>query len=452
MAVLNSNMEDEKMKKMSAFMLCCALLLSGCADNEAPLSDVSEGAESPTSSTVQSTTSSALTTPKQTTSTAAAEEALSAAEPDLLPTGYDYIVPERENMTVSMNATKLDLDEIRDAVGYQLDGIDLESDELYVWRKENIEKNYTGDKLEEYRSRNYFYPSYCEAYYIGSEQTDWAVVLEYNLGLQLSTYSRIALVKNNEIVYLSEVFDFACLWIYSNGQFISIAEEKGLCIYDTESRKASYINSADDGTPLVVYWFGIADISDNYIIFCHQYEDAYLYDRSNGSVKALPDLYLDPYTDLYRIEGDTLYCCIDYEDMYYAYDLITQEKAALKNADISTVVRLESGDYSVYSADNYYHYVTADTIVAERKSDGAQKAFDLSDCWNRAAVDDICSVGDCIYLVGNYECLALNFETNQAIAISGENPSYFDLQYSADGGAYITIRDGDCVSAFSLPL
>lgn len=124
----------------------------------------------------------------------------------------------------------------------------------------------------------------------------------------------------------------------------------------------------------------------------------------------------------------------------------------LENADISTVVRLESGDYSVYSADNYYHYVTADTIVVERKSDGAQKAFDLKDCWNRAAVNDICSVGDCIYLVSDYGCIALNFETNQAVVISGENPSDFNLQYSADGGAYITVRDGDCVSAFSLPL
>lgn len=380
------------------------------------------------------------------------QKASSAAEPDLLPTGYDYIVPEREDMTVSMNATKLDLDEIRNTVGYQLDGIDLESDELYVRRRENIEKNYTGDKLEEYRSRNYFYPSYCEAYYIGSEQADWAVVLEHNFGLQLSTYSHIALVKNNKIVYLSEIFDFACLWNYSNGQLISMAGEKGLCIFDTEEQKTTYIDKDDSGSPIDVYLYGVAAIDENYIIFCSNLEDMYIYNRNNGSVKLLSDLYLDPYTDLCRIEKDTLYCCIDYEDMYYAYDLITQEKAVLENADISTVVRLESGDYSVYSADNYYHYVTADTIVAERKSDGAQKAFDLSDCWNRAAVDDICSVGDCIYLVGNYEFLALNFETNQAIAISGENPSDFDLQYSADGGAYITVRDGDCVSAFSLPL
>lgn len=434
------------MKKLSVFMLCCILLLSGCAEDKAPPSDVGEGTESLTSSAVQSTTaatSSASTTPMQTTS---------AAEADPLPAGYDYIIPGQANMTVTMNSTKLDLDEIRDAVGYQLDGIDLESDELYLLARENIEKNYTGDELEEYRSRNYFYPSCNEAYYIGSEQADWAVVLEYNLGSMLSTYSRIALVKNNEIVYLSEVFDFACLWIYSNGQLISIAEEKGLCIYDAASRKASYINSADDGTPLVVYWFGIADISDNYIIFRHQYEDAYLYDRSNGSVKALPDLYLDPYTDLYRVEGDTLYGYIDYEDMYYAYDLITQEKAALENADISTVVRLESGDYSVYSADNYYHYVAADAVVAERKSDGTQKAFDLKDCWNRAAVNDICSVGDCIYLVSDYGCIALNFETNQAVVISGENPSDFDLQYSADGNAYIIIREDSCVSAFPLPL
>lgn len=443
------------MKTLSIFILCCILLLSGCADNEAPLSDVSEGAESSASSTVQSTTSavsSALTTPKQTTSTTAAQEASSTAETDLLPTGYDYIVPERENMTVSMNATKLDLDEIRNTVGYQLDGIDLENDELYVWARENIEKSYTGDKLEEYRSRNYFYPSYCEAYYIGSEQADWAVVLEYNLGSMLSTYSHIALVKNNEIVYLSEVFDFACLWNYSNGQLISMAGEKGLCIFDTEEQKTTYIDKDDSGSPIEVYLYGVAAIDENYIIFCINFEDMYIYNRNNGSVKLLPDLYLDPYTDLCRIEGDTLYCYIDYEDMYYAYDLITQEKTALENADISTIVRLNSGDYSVCSADNYYHYVTADTIVVERKSDGVQKAFDLSDCWNRAAVDDICSVGDCVYLVGNYECLALNFETNQTVAISGENPSDFDLQYSADGGAYIAVRDGDCVSAFSLPL
>lgn len=440
------------MKKLSIFMLCCVLLLSGCAGGSQQPSDSGESAESFISSAEQSTTSSALTTPKQTTSTAAAQKASSAAEPDLLPTGYDYIVPERENMTISMNATKLDLDEIRNTVGYQLDGIDLESDELYVWARENIEKSYTGDKLEEYRSRNYFYPSYCEAYYIGSEQVDWAVVLEYNLGLMLSTYSHIALVKNNEIVYLSEVFDFACLWNYSNGQLISMAGEKGLCIFDTEEQKTTYIDKDDSGSPIDVYLYGVAATDENYIIFCSNLENMYIYNRNNGSVKLLSDLYLDPHTDLCRIEKDTLYCCIDYEDMYYAYDLITQEKAALENADISTVVRLESGDYSVYSADNYYHYVTADTIVAERKSDGAQKAFDLSNCWNRAAVDDICSVGDCIYLVGNYEFLALNFETNQAVVISGENPSYFDLQYSADGGAYIAVRDGDCMSAFSLPL
>ena len=414
------------MKRLSALLICSALLLTGCAEDVKRESSLPE-TEEVTQTTAATTTTSAATTAKTTAPPVIVDD-IPEEDENKLPEGYDYIVPtvgDLEAKIVIDESTEVDLLALVEEVGYELPGVDLESDDFYIGHKKYIESHYTGEVLEEWRSRNYFYKFAPDAYYCGSEHTDWLAVIEYNYGLQHSTYARFAHIKDGEIVYLSEVIEAPCMWNYSDGQLFNPANEKGICVYDVESRTISYISKADNGMELNVRWSDMYLVDDRYILFEHirskDDNGMYMYDRENGSVTELNDLYLDPMMHRYALHGDQLHCYDAENDRYTVYDLKTQESTRLDSDDLTKIQCFESGDYIVASADKARPYsVSAEVIGVTRKSDGAEKAFDLREyCDEDTILRNIYAEGDWLYLQTYDKILALNFRTSRIVELTG---------------------------------
>ncbi len=428
------------MKRLSALLICSALLLTGCAEdvnNESSLPETEEVAQT----TSATTTTSAATTAKTTAPPVIVDDIPEEGE-NKLPEGYDYIVPtvgDLEAKIVIDESTEVDLLALVEEVGYELPGVDLESDQSYLSLVEYFETHRTEEELEEIRRKNYFdYVGYAP-YYVGSDQTDWVVVIDYNTGGQLSPYSRIVHVKNGKIVYTSEVMEMLCEWRYSDGQLFNPADDKGLCVYDIASRKVRYIETADDGTELNVSWYGIYLTDDRYVIFEDSdstYRSMYLYDRTDGSVTLMKDFYLDHYMHIYQRHGDKLYCYeTDYEK-YIAYDLETHEITTLDTGDLSAIQSFESGDYIVTSADKSTTYGISSGAVVTRKSDGKVKAFDLRGISGFIGVSDFYADGNWLYFITLESVFALNFNTARIVKVVGaENIS---RRYRSDGNGNFT--------------
>lgn len=444
------------MKRLSALLICSAMLLTGCAEDvnsESLLPETEEVTQTTssqqTAATTSATTTAVTTTTAKTTSASAIVDDTPTEDENALPEGYDYIVPTKgdlEATVIADESTRLDLWGIAEEVGYELPGIDLESDHLYIRQKELVEEKYTGEELEEWRSRNYCYELLPGAYYIGSEQDDWIAIVEYNYGAQLSTYSRIVHIKDGEISYISEVIDAPCMWSFSDGQLINPADEKGLCIYDIASREVRYIETADDGTELNVSWIDIYYVSDRYVLFGH-YDDnydrsMYMYDRENGSFTAHKDLYIDPMMQRYELHGDELHCYDTESGEYTVYDLTMQETTTLETDDLSAIQCFESGDYVVASADKSRPYsVSAAAVAVTRKSDGEEKAFDLREYCNEDTIlRDLYAEDDWLYLQTYDEILALNFKTTRIVELAGTDTysriSFEDGHITLDSDGY----------------
>lgn len=446
------------MKRLSALLICSALLLTGCAEDVKDVSSLPETEEATqTTSSQQTTAATSATTTAATSATATAATSATATaatttasatttdakttsapvitgdipeeDENALPEGYDYIVPTKGDLEATVvidESTRLDLSALVEEVGYELDGIDLESDELYVRRREDNEAKYTGEELEEWRSRNYFYETTPTAYYCGSESEDWIAIIDYNYGTQISPYSRIVHVKNSEIVYTSEVLKASCIWWYSDDQLITPAGDKGLCIYDIASREARYIETADDGEKLHLHWYSLCSINNDYVIFDHYAKanepHTYLYDRETGSVKEMRSFSFDTMADLWAIIGDKLYYYSEWTEEYSVYDLVTQEYALLDKDDFTALNRLENDDYIITSADKGFIYsgvVSAEAVVVTRKSDGEQKAFDLRELTNGNVIRSFYSDGNWLYFITPDDIIAINFNTAKIAQVNG---------------------------------
>ncbi len=411
------------MKRLSALLICSALLLTGCGDVVKVESSLPETEE------VAQTTSSTTTTAESTTAPVIVDDI--PEEETALPEGYDYIVPKEGDLEATIildESTRLDLKGLADKVGYELPGIDLESDEYYVHRREDIEADCTGEELDKWRSRNYFYFTTSSAYYVGNTQEDWIAIIDYNYGSQISPYSRLAHIKNGEIVYLSEVIDAPCAWQLSDGQLITPAGDKGLCIYDIASRKARYIETADDGEKLYLYWHSLCSASEDHIIFDSYPEDnephIYLYDRKADTVKEMRSFSFDPMADRWRLIGEKLYYYSEWTEEYSVYDLVTEEYALLEKDDFTALNRLENDDYIVTSADKGFTHsavVSAEAVVVTRKSDGKEKAFDLRGLSESDVIRSFYSDGSWLYFITPADIIAINFDTTRIAKVNGGN-------------------------------
>ncbi len=408
------------MKRSYALLICSALLLTGCGDVvkvESSLPETEEATQTTSATTTESTASPVIV------------DDIPEEDEGTLPEGYDYIVPKEGDLEAAIildESTRLDLTALADEVGYDMTGIDLESDEYYVRHIERIEADYTGEELEKWRSRNYFYEVTPRAYYCGSEQEDWIAIIEYNYGSQISPYSRLAHIKDGEIVYLSEVIDAPCAWQLSDGQLFTPAGDKGLCIYDIVSRKVRYIETADDGEKLYLYWHSLCSTSEDHIIFDSYPEDnephIYLYDRKADTVKEMRSFSFDPMADRWKLIGEKLYYYSEWTEEYSVYDIVTQEYALLEKDDFTALNRLENDDYIVTSADKGFTHsavVSAEAVVVTRRSDGKEKAFDLRGLSNSDVIRSFYSDGSWLYFITPADIIAINFDTTRTAKVNG---------------------------------
>ncbi len=443
------------MKRLTALLLCFVLLQSGCSDKtpSEPVASEQEMQQTIRHTTPTTVTTSAATT-TVTTVTLPEESAEQIAEEtaETLPEGYDYIIPEHSELQVETKyiaGSKLDLLNIMDRIGYELESIDLESDENYTERRSFIEEHYSGEELNGYRSRNYFESIYPTAYYIGSDTTDWVVITEYNAGSQISPYARIVCIKDNELAYTSEVLDLPSMWFLSDGMLFSPAGENGLCIFDVEERHIRYINSAADGTPLAVAWYGIIGYSDDYIVFeCYDpenyhYTATYMLYKRSDEVRRTSLVSFDPYCDSYRISENRLYYHIDYLNESGIYDLSENKAELLAPNERSHLCCMEDDNYLIRSLyENERGQINMKAVSITRKSDGKEKFFDLREkvCEPKGSMTYsenlhfFDSDGDWLYIVIQGNDFALNFETEQTADITGDTSLTRTKHY--DNGHY----------------
>lgn len=419
------------MKRLTALLLCFVLLQSGCSDKtpSEPVASEQEMQQTIRHTTPTTVTTSAATT-TVTTATLPEESAEQIAEEtaDALPEGYDYIVPERIDEKAQIrhiDGTELDMTALREEIGYALDGIDLDNDEDYIRHREWIENYYSGEELEEYRSRNYFEEElYPRAQYIGSDETDWVLIAEYNDQAQLGRYSRLACIKDGKFSYITDGLDIICNWWYSDGQFIASAYENGLCIFDIDNRSIEYIDSDINGDGLCVSWLGIYYINEDYIIFENSVPETstYLYDRRTGEAKPTT---LKSFTDLddrLEIIGDKLYYLNQRTNECGIYDLISHKYTETDPSEYPAEPAAEDENYTIHCIQNDdTQEVYKAAVIITRHSDGVEKAFDLRKYiktydW----INWLYSDENWLYISTRYSNIALNFETGQAADINGD--------------------------------
>lgn len=318
---------------------------------------------------------------------------------------------------------------LREEIGYELDSIDLKSNEDYMNHCEWIESYYSGEELEEYQNRNFFEEDiYPRVQYIGSEETDWVLIAEYNQQAQLGRYSRLACIKDGRITYLTDGLDIICNWWYSDGQLIASAYEKGLCIFDIDSRSIEYIDTDINGNRLCVSWLGIYYINEDYIIFencdpvTYRYISTYLYDCRTGEAKPTT---LKAFTDLddrLEVIGDRLYYLNERTGECGVYDLISHEYTVTDPTEYPAKPAAENENYTIrYIPEDDTQESCEVAVIITRHSDGAEKAFDLreyiADTYDW--INGLYSDENWLYISTRYSNIALNFETGQTADIEG---------------------------------
>lgn len=438
------------MKKLSVTALCLVLLMSGCSrpavSEESPQSaQTSESGESRETASAEI----AVTEPSPAVASSSADKPDlpdQADEPteetapeteeasDALPESCDYIIPtvidERARVVPDENSI-LDVNAVKEAQGYDLD-YDYESDELYIRHKEHIESRYTGEKLEEFRSRNYFHPMSIYFRYIGSEQADWLGFASYNIGAQFDSFHQVLYIKGGEIVRKGEVIAAGYIGDFGDKELYAPLPEGGFGIFDIEKCEWRFITTDSSGAPLSRLWFGVFQYSDDHCVFGT--ENIWIYDRRTEEV-VLTDMKVERrLDDRWGIIGNK-FCYASQDGTDYTYDLETGELDAETPISSEALLFSENDEYHISSAfenDQYSpHTIDARALVITRKADGAVKAFDLRGLFEpdetrwELYTGDCLSEGDWLILsvyggiYGRKEYnIALNFETGEA--------AYFD--------------------------
>ena len=325
---------------------------------------------------IEDKTTVAETAAPETTSSAAAVTSTTVPptyEPDL----SGFIKPELLTERVKTEAVKeLDLKALEEMQGYDID-CNLEADEHYMKRRDAVEKQLTGDELEQFRSRNYFHEMWLEPFYLGNDTAEWVVVASYcTYNTQLAGYHQILYVKNGEIVRKSQVLNQGDYngWKLCGNMLVSCATEKGVCLYDIESGGTNYIK----GNPDAQQWEPVYYLTEDYMLFGNG--SLALYDFKSGELTDTGiNLCRDPYE--YWAVKNNLLCFIEWDGDMGIYDMETRTLDRTAEVYEGMFISIDSDEYTVKSAYNAPEgsYDDASAIIAERKSDGEKICIDLTE-------------------------------------------------------------------------
>lgn len=437
------------MKRTLMISICCVLLLTGCNGGNTSFSENSTAAadsslnfiseEIPERSTEEAENISAPSeetsetappeaAPNNAESSEAAEESAETSEVSETAEPTDDIektVPTLSGGEVRLTQGEtLDLEKIKAEQGYDLD-CDYESDEYYQKRRADMESTLSGEQLEEYRRRNFFHEMSAEPFYLGSDTADWLVIVDYSVSAMFGQYQQILYVKNNKIVRKSEVLPFGVVsgWAMSGNELICMTAYGSLCIYNIGTGELKSYTEDSEGNSLVDGpWNFIYGMNDDHILFGNG--TVWAYDRHTEKIRATPVNLCQDLEEYSYLDDSSILYYREWDGDSGRYDLKTGE-------NISEDVRYisETGDFIIEMFRPSVHDVyDLSRVKLTRKSDGAEKVFDLSGYFDRTMYLDM-QLGD--WLVGAE--YALNFESEELAPVELEGDfNYYALSEAED--------------------
>lgn len=406
------------MKKKISLLLAITMLLSGC--NTAEKAEQTTSEITATAETTVATITAVITTESVVETTAVDSPAMVSA-----------IVPKLTDKKITVTAEKLvDYEKIRELYGYDFE---TEKNVAYEYGKEYCEKNFEGDELEKWRSRNYLDEYGINAIYVGNEKADWLVNLSYGYyGVQLCTYENFLFIKDNEIAYETGIIPVA---ISSYGKvngndYYACTSGDAILHIDLLTGEYDFIEAAN--------WPAIADINEEYLIYGNGL--LYVYDRINKEI-IMPEVNINwcgMDGSIVRLNGDRVeYSTYDEPETVLFYDIRTGESGACDYTYYDGMLHyFENDEYMVKSPLNVAGGEKYDgtLLTITRKSDGLSKTFDMTklpekeESWtNRYTFQP-----GFVFFVGEWfipdmdimEPVAINFETEEA--------AYVDYQIGCD--------------------
>ncbi len=339
------------------------------------------------------------------------------------------IIPKRAKNSARVavgSAPALDLTALECAENYNFGGIDLERNGYYIRRREAAESSLNDEKLQKLRKQNYF-TSYRRAYYVGSDKTDWVVVVGYDCEAPVASYSRLLCVKNGRTVYDTGILDLEDFWDYSGGRLITAEREKGVTVFDVNTHQLRNIQTDSSGNRICVCsMFSVVSYDGGYVLL--QRTDSensafYLYISFEDELVRInisPDNMI---TDEWRIIDGVLQY-IDADGKPCKYNLKTHRESVFENIESAEFVTAETDGFFITTGTvhNIVNFVGMSCVEITRKSDGMKKVFDLRGFLpeENLYLPRFYSEGGWLYIVGEgEEKIALCFETETAADISG---------------------------------
>ncbi len=416
------------MKKKISLLLALTMLLTGCNTAEKAEQTTSES----TIATISeiTTTTTAETTVATTTTTVITTESVVETTAVDSPAIISAIEPNLTDKRITVTAEKLvDYEKIRELYGYDFE---IEKGELYDIGKEYCEKNYEGEELEAWRSRNYLDMG-IEAEYLECETADWLVNISYwHPGFQFAYYENFVFIKDGEIAYETGIIN-TCL----TGNFKGDRNDR---YYATSGYTILHINMLTGEYDFIEAdsWPAIADINEEYFIYGNGL--LYVYDRINKEI-VIPEVDINwcgMDGNIVRLNGSRIeYSTYDDPETVLFYDIETRESGKCDYTYYDGMLHyFENDEYTVKSPLNVAGGEKYDgtLLTVTRKSDGLSKTFDMTKLPKKEErwTDRYTFQPGFVFFIGEWfipdmdimEPVAINFETEEA--------AYVDYQIYCD--------------------
>lgn len=425
-----------------AALLMCFLtvpaVMSGCSDtsDSSAISDISE---------IQAETESPKTEQMFGEAPPETAEASGAAENKYVSDNPEWLLPELSSQKVTFDLSGgVSLNKIKDEIGYDV-GFDVTALDYYDACARYVEDEFgefSDDKLEAIRERNYiaevspFFIPLC------TEEADWLAVHNYQMyGVKGSFLSRLMLIKDGET---ARTIDLIPEQIYGNGVNNAVYSRGELYVNCGSGLKK--INTQTGETQTVIAYDEpishglITAVSDDYII-CGNGSQAVLV--LDAEEVFYPDMRWYPLSgEPLRLVGDR----IEYKEdgIPKVYDIksrtLTEDNSlafadgyAQRNNDKWSVC------FETTGGDNT-EYLPA--VRAINLSDSSERVYDLK-ALNEELTGDIIFNwgtlmldGDMLWInIGDYFTGVLNLATGEAAEAERR---YYDISYISDGIMKIT--------------
>ncbi len=328
----------------------------------------------------------------------------------------------------------IDINKIKDLYGFDFE---IEKDRSYEIGKEYCEKNYEGEELEAWRSRNYMDMG-VKSDYIGTENADWLVNISYwHQGFQFACYENFLFVKDGKIAYETGIIS-TCL----TGNYVSYGND---IYYATSGYAILHINMLNGEYDFIEFeeaWPAIADINEDYMIFGNG--TLYVYDRKNKQIiKPSTDInWCGMDSTLMRLNGNIIeYSTYDDIETALFYNIETKESGKCNYTYYDGMLHYyENDEYTVRSPLNVASGEKYDgtLLTITRKSDGFSKTFDMTqlpkkgssftDCYTFQPTSVVFIEDWFIPDMDILEPVAINFETEEAVLVDYQIYHIYNLR------------------------